>query len=95
MSESNQNQDIATIINPIHKFKDIPIYCLSIKRYPDKRMYFYSYYSSREVLLCAAFRLSWHLAAHYPIETYKGSQFVIDLFYKFLDYNHQANFYQI
>ncbi len=62
--------------------KSTHIYCLSIKRYPDKKMYFYAYYDSLDVLLYSALRLSWHLAARYPIETYKGSQYVIDLFYK-------------
>lgn len=64
------------------KIKNIPIYCLSIKRYPDKKMYFCAYYDHMDVLKCSAFRLSWHLAARYPIETFKGNQFAIDLFYK-------------
>ncbi len=62
--------------------KDIPIYCLSIKRYPDKKIYFYAYYDNLDTLLYSALRLSWHLAARYSIDTYKGSQYVIDLFYK-------------
>lgn len=68
--------------NPLHKNRNIEIYCLSIRRLPDKRMYFYAYYDNVDVLMYSAFRLSWHLAARYPIETYKGSQYAIDLFYK-------------
>jgi hypothetical protein len=60
----------------------IPIYCLSIKRFPDKRLYFYSYYDHLDILLYSAFRLSWHLAADYPIEMYKGNTFAINEFYK-------------
>lgn len=64
------------------QIKNTTIYSLTIKRYPDKKLYFYAYYDHPDVLKCSAFRLCWHLAGRYPIETYKGSQFAIDLFYK-------------
>ncbi len=79
---STQVEDKKVVTNPLAEAISLPIYCLSIKRYPDKRTYFYAYYTDMHVLLCSALRLEWHALAKYPIEYFKGSYYAIRNFYK-------------
>jgi hypothetical protein len=81
MSKS-EKQETSIVVNPLAQPISLPIYCLSITRYPDRKTYFYAYYNDMHVLLCSAFRISWHLLAKYPIEYFKGDYFAIRTFYK-------------
>ena len=74
--------DTKQVKNPMFEMKNIPIYCLAIRRLPDNRIHYYSYFQDQKVLMCAALRLTWHAASIHPIEFYKGSYFAIELFYK-------------
>ncbi len=83
MSNSENTQEEKKMIkNPMHEMKNIPIYCLTIRRLIDNRIYLYAYYEDKRVLLCSALRLMWHIAAVHPIEFYKGNYFALRLFHK-------------